>query len=99
MNLQDKPQQKPGYRLEALDDELLLYHPGRTAIIYCNATASLVWQLCDGNRTIGEMIDLLSAAYEQPAEVIKADVFSVLEEFCRHGAVQIGQNNATRKSG
>ncbi len=99
MDLQDKPQQKTGYRLEALDDELLLYHPGQTTIIYCNPTASLVWQLCDGTRTIGEMIDLLSAAYEQPAEVVKADVFAVLEEFCRHGAVQIGPNTTARKSG
>jgi len=33
MDLQDKPKQKPDYRLEALDDELLLYHPNQTTIM------------------------------------------------------------------
>jgi len=99
MELQDKPKQKPDYRLEALDDELLLYHPNQTTIMYCNATASLVWQMCDGERTIGEMIELLSAAYEQPEEIIKPDVISALDEFCRHGAVQIGDKPTSGKSG
>jgi hypothetical protein len=101
MDLSDKPTQKPDYRLEKLDDELLLYHPDRTVIMYCNPTASLVWQLCDGQRTIGQMIDLLRAAYDQPEAVITADVLAALEQFCRHGAVQLGPENqpARRKSG
>jgi hypothetical protein len=100
MDLQDKPKQKPDYRLEALDDELLLYHPNQTTIMYCNTTASLVWQMCDGERTIGEIIDLLSAAYEQSEAVIKQDVISVLDEFCRHGAVAMSnENGSTKKSG
>jgi hypothetical protein len=99
MELQDKPKQKPDYRLEKLDDELLLYHPDRTTIMYCNATASLVWQLCDGERTVGEMIDLLCAAYDQPEAAITAEVISTLEKLCRHGAVTVGSYDAARKSG
>ena len=51
----NKPRRKPDYRLEAIDNELLLYHPAETKILYCNETASLIWQLCDGQRTLQEI--------------------------------------------
>lgn len=99
MELHDKPKQQPDYRLEKLDDELLLYHPDRTTIMYCNVTASLVWQLCDGARAVREMIDLLGAAYDQPEAAITAEVISTLDKFCRHGAVTVGNHAAAKKSG
>jgi hypothetical protein len=88
MDLSCKPQYKPDYRLEQLDGELLLYHPSRTTIMYCNASAHLVWQLCDGQRTVEEMATLLSAAYEQPLEAMTAELTDILDQFYRHGAIE-----------
>ncbi|NJN95929.1 MAG: PqqD family protein [Anaerolineales bacterium] len=99
MELSAKPRQKPDYRLEKLDDELLLYHPGRTAIMYCNTTASLIWQLCDGLRTGQEIANLLSTAYEQPTAEMAAAVAATLEQFCRHGAIELDSQSARQKSG
>ncbi|MEM7346610.1 MAG: PqqD family protein [Chloroflexota bacterium] len=82
------PHQKPDYRLEQLDDELLLYHPTRTSIMYCNETASIIWHLCDGQRTTEEIVSLLSAAYEQPPETVLADVDAVLCQFYEHQAIE-----------
>lgn len=88
MNLHDKPHQKSGYRLEELDGELLLYHPTRTTIMYCNPTASLIWQLCDGERTVAQIVALLSTAYDQPAERMIDDVTTILEQFQLHQALE-----------
>lgn len=98
MDLTCIPQQKPDFRLEQLDGELLLYHPSRTTIIYCNPTASLIWQLCDGARPVAEIVSLLSAAYEQPADTLAAEVTATLEEFRQQQAIEyVGE--PARKSG
>lgn len=84
----NKPRRKADYRLEKIDDELLLYHPGETKILYCNQTASLIWELCDGQRTVGEIIAALSEAFPEAAESIPADVEATLGQFLEHGAIE-----------
>jgi hypothetical protein len=82
------PQRQPDYRLELLDGELLLYHPSQTQILYCNQTASLIWQLCDGQHTVQQIIDLLSAAFPTADATIAADVTTTLQQFQQHGAIK-----------
>ena len=89
MNLSAKPKQKPNYHLEMLDGELLLYHLDETKIIYCNQTASLIWYLCDGQNTVGEMIHLLSEAYPDAAETMAADVEETIEKFLAAGCIEL----------
>ena len=91
----DKPRRQPDYRLEMIDNELLLFHPTHEKILYCNETASLIWQLCDGRRTIQEITDLLSAAYPEAADVITGEVKATLDEFLRHRAIRLFPNADT----
>ncbi len=86
--MSQRPRRKPDYCLEAIDNELLLFHPARAQILYCNETASLIWQLCDGQRSSEDIITLLVAAFPQTAEVIAADVVSTLQLFTQHGAIE-----------
>jgi hypothetical protein len=88
MPTSNKPRRKPDYRLEMLDNELLLYHPAETKILYCNESASLIWQLCDGQRTPREIADLLAAAFPDEATAIADDVQSTLQQFSQHGAIE-----------
>jgi hypothetical protein len=82
-----------------IDGELLLYHPTQTKILYCNQTASLVWELCDGRRTVQEIITLLSEAYPEAAETICADVEAILQQFHQHGAIEyVGEGSQSRPS-
>ncbi len=89
MDLTCQPRPRPDYRLEEMDGELLLYHPSRTTILYCNPTASLIWQLCDGQRTVEEIATLLAAAYEQPFETICGQVVATLKQFRQVGALEV----------
>jgi hypothetical protein len=99
MHPSDKPCQRPDYRLESIDGELLLYHPGQTKILYCNQTASLVWGLCDGQLSVGEITGLLSEAFPDAADTIPADVKATLEQFHQHGAIRyVGEGNQTGSS-
>ena len=83
-----KPHRNPDYRLEAIDGELLLFHPEKAKIMYCNETASLIWQLCDGERTTQEIIGLLADTFPGAAAAIPDDVESTLKEFHQHGAIE-----------
>ena len=53
------PEKKQDFRLEEVDDELLLYHPVRTTALYLNDTAALIWKLCDGRRSSVEIAALV----------------------------------------
>lgn len=87
MKRDDTPRREPGYVMETMDNELLLYHPAETKVMYCNQTASLIWQLCDGERTVQGIIDLLAEAYPEAAGDIAQDVRATLQQFTDHGAI------------
>lgn len=89
MSLSNKPQRQPDYQLEMIDNELLLFHPAQTTIFYCNETASLIWQLCDGQRTIQDITNLLASAFPEAADTIADDVEVTLQRFLRHGAIKL----------
>jgi hypothetical protein len=88
MSLPNRPCRKSGYRLEMIDNELLLFHPAQAQILYCSETASLIWQLCDGQRTLQEITALLVAAYPEAADTIAEDVAATLLQFSQHGAIE-----------
>ncbi len=84
----NKPRRKPNYRMEMIDDELLLFHPAQTKILYCNETASLIWQLCDGQHTHQEITALLAAAFPEAADAMADDVTATLQQFSQHDAIE-----------
>jgi coenzyme PQQ biosynthesis protein PqqD len=89
MNLDSKPRRKTDYRLEQLDGEMVLYHPSETKILYFNQSASLIWQLCDGERSAAEIIRMLSESYPESAGEISSDVQSTLQQFEQQGCIEL----------
>jgi pyrroloquinoline quinone biosynthesis protein D len=49
-----------------------------------------VWELCDGARTVAEVVSILSQEYDAPAETIEADVLELLEDLAREQLVVEG---------
>ncbi len=82
-----RPQIVDGYQMEALDGEILLYHPASTNILHSNQSGYLIWRLCDGQRTVAEICQLLVDAYPEAAGEIENDVRETLEIFKEYGAV------------
>ena len=81
------PIRNQDYRLEKMDEELLLFNPKTTNILYLNETASLIWQLCDGQRTLKEMISLLKDTFPEAGDHIQQDVVETIDHFKKHGAI------------
>lgn len=87
MKFETIPLRVPGVRLEAVDGELLLYRPGATRLVRLNASAALVWELCDGQRSIAEIAEALAAAYPDHAAAISDDVSDMLQRLADEGVV------------
>ena len=71
---------KEDYLLERIDGEITIYHPTLTTAVYLNETGALIWELCDGKRTIGNIIELLSEHYPDSSEQIEADVKQLIAQ-------------------
>ncbi len=83
------PKRNEALKGELLDDELLLYYESETQIIALNPTASLVWTLCDGERSLATIKDLLVEAYPDEATRIPIEVTSIVEKMVHIGALQL----------
>jgi len=84
----DRPLRGDGFLVQELDDELILYHPDRTQALCLNATASVIWGLCDGAITVAEIVQLLQDAFpESPS--IAGDIREALERFSQLDSIQM----------
>ena len=65
---------QPDYVLERIDNEITVYHPTLTTSFFLNETGALIWALCDGTRSVAEIIRTLGDLYPESREQIATDV-------------------------
>lgn len=80
-----RPRRRPDIRTEQVAGELVLYDAAGGRAAYLNATASAIWALCDGERTVAEMIAYLSS--EIGGANVASDVTATVERFKTAGLV------------
>jgi len=85
-----QPQKCDGFLIEELDGELVLFHPARNKIIHANQTAALIWQLCDGERTVPQIVELLAEAYPESRQQIEEEVPQTIRDLRGKGALESG---------
>ena len=81
----DVPRPRRNVNMQTFDSEAVLYVFERTEAIYLSETATLIWKLCDGERTIREIIQVLRQAFPDKACQIPSDVKSTIRLFDSHG--------------
>lgn len=89
IDLNDKPVKNESCRMEELDDEVLLYNPENSKTLYINKSASIIWQLCNGQQTVEEIIGLIQEAYPGNDEQLHKDVLDTLSDLKENNAVSI----------
>ena len=83
------PIQAGGVREELIDGELLLYLPNAKRAIYLNATAAVIWALCDGQRNSGEIVSMLAESYPEAQATMAAQVHEALNHLSGLGVVTL----------
>lgn len=88
LQLTDIPKKAGDYSLQEFEGESLLYSTAHTKTVYLNETASLIWQLCDGSRSVEQLVALIESEMESPG-AISQDVMSTLTEFKKQGVISL----------
>jgi hypothetical protein len=70
-----------------LDQNLALYDDVCQKLILLNTSAAAVWELCDGARTLDEIVNVLTDAHPAEAEVIGDDVWQTVRKLAELGLV------------
>lgn len=84
-----KPKRKPDYYLEEIDNDFILYHFQKTQTVYLNQTASILWGLCDGRRTVDEILALFQDAFPQDNIDIHSDIKEILQQLLSINSIEI----------
>lgn len=79
--------QAENFNLEDMDGEMLLYHVSSTRTLHLNSSAAIIWQLCDGQRSVGDIIEVLKENYGDSGDEINADVLAAVTELTDGGAL------------
>lgn len=82
--LQGIPQHQPGSRLEQSGREhVLVDSEGRVTAI--NDTALALWESCDGEASVREIVDAVCLLFAGPRETLEVDVLATLQGFTDAG--------------
>jgi len=75
--------------LEDMDGEMLLYNPSNSTTLHLNGPSVIVWELCDGERSVQEIIDMVKEAYPDQAEQVIEDVKAVIEDLSERKVLEL----------
>ncbi len=82
-----KPRRK-NFKIEKLEDDFILYNELNDEIFLLNKSSKIVFDMCDGNFTFKEIVDIISDSLKIPKEIISKDVKNILNEFLKKGIIE-----------
>ncbi len=86
-----RPRQTSGYLMQQVPSskgEFVLAAPDGRFTLRVNPSVGLIWGLCDGQRTIREIVRLLLEAYPERADDVAVDVRQTLITLTEYGAIE-----------
>jgi hypothetical protein len=61
-------------------NDLLLFNMDDGNYYTLNEIGSRIWEICDGNRSVPQLVAALAAEYDTSDEVLEKDIVELLEE-------------------
>ena len=89
MDLGKYPKKKQDYILEQEEGEIIVFHPSSARSFYLNESASVIWEMCDGDRRVSDIIAELSSAYPEQASELEKDVVETIQLFIDQEVIEI----------
>lgn len=84
-----KPIRKPDIALKHIGGETLLYGTEEQAIHVLNATAKLIWDLCDGQHTSADIERVIRSSFAVPeGRDVRSDIERTLTIFATKRLLQ-----------
>lgn len=87
--LETRPRQSIDYTVEKIPCCWILSKAGEEKKIKLNDSSMLIWQLCDGENTVGDMIGALQEAFPDVPDMDR-DVQRALDELLAEALITLG---------
>ena len=82
-----KPARNPRVASRTLEDNAVLVFSDRGEVKVLNGSATLIWNLIDGRKTVAEIVEAVMNTYEVDEGTASGDVESFLDEMKQVDAV------------
>ena len=83
------PEQTEGYELQKTACCYFLREPVSQNLVKLNDSSALIWQVCTGEWTVGEIIDVLKESYPDAADAMDDDVMNALDMLYGEGLIHV----------
>ena len=83
-----KPQQNADYTAEKIPCCWIVSRGGEDRKIKLNDSSMLIWQLCDGENSVGDIIGALQESFPEVSDIDK-DIQRALDELLAEGLISI----------
>jgi pyrroloquinoline quinone biosynthesis protein D len=89
MDLKSRPKQRDKIIKQTTSDTLVLVNLENGECYGLNEVGGRLWELCDGTRSVSDVIAILSQEYEAADGAIATDVVEMLEELTSENLVVV----------
>ena len=83
------PEQTEGYELQKTACCYFLREPVSQNLVKLNDSSALIWQVCTGEWTVGEIIDVPKESYPDAADAMDNDVMQALDMLYGEGLIHV----------
>ena len=80
-----KPKRHPDAASRIYDGEAFIVLPRQSVYKILNSTGTRIWDLIDGNRSIDEMVQVISDEYEVTTEQARIDIAEFIRDLTANG--------------
>lgn len=78
--LHRRPARSPRILAQEADGSTVLLSLDDGTYFSLNEVGGMVWELCDGTRTLADVVDAVCAEFDAPDDVVADDVAALVEE-------------------
>ena len=89
INAESIPGQVAGFELNKTACCYFLKETENNTMVKLNDSSALIWQVCTGEWTVGEIVDVLKESYPDAAESMEQDVYQALNLLVSEGTVEL----------
>jgi hypothetical protein len=79
--------QREGLLSQRAADTRILLDPKDGRYYALDEVSGRIWDLCDGTRTVAQVVATLCGEYEAPAETVEADALEFLDDLANDGLI------------
>ena len=82
------PMRRPGLEVRIVDDEAVILDVANGRVHQLNATATVVWNACDGTHSLSDLATLLATDFDGTADALLGDVVNTVMSLARLGLLE-----------